>query len=61
MAASARTRVSSSSSTMEAALSSAFQAYGQDAQDFLKPDIKLATELLKFNEYIGRDTPDVKT
>ncbi|KFZ04672.1 hypothetical protein V501_09086 [Pseudogymnoascus sp. VKM F-4519 (FW-2642)] len=37
------------------------KAYGQDAQDFLKPDIKLATELLKFTEYIGRDTPDVKT
>lgn len=35
--------------------------YGLDAQDFLKPDIKLATELLKFKEYIGRDTPDVKT
>ncbi|KFY27968.1 hypothetical protein V493_03184 [Pseudogymnoascus sp. VKM F-4281 (FW-2241)] len=37
------------------------KAYGLDAQDFLKPDIKLATELLKFTEYIGRDTPDVKT
>jgi phosphoglucomutase len=35
--------------------------YDQDAQDFLAPDIKLATELLKFKEYIGRDTPDVKT
>lgn len=37
------------------------KAYGLDAQDFLKPDIKLATELLKFKEYVGRDTPDVKT
>ncbi|KAL5352355.1 hypothetical protein ACLOAV_002302 [Pseudogymnoascus australis] len=35
------------------------KAYGLDAQDFLKPDIKLATELLKFTEYIGRDTPDI--
>lgn len=35
--------------------------YGQDAQDFLKPDIKLATELLKFQEHIGRTEPDVKT
>jgi phosphoglucomutase len=32
-----------------------------DAQDFLKPDIALATELLKFKEYIGRTEPDVKT
>lgn len=37
------------------------KTYGMDAQDFLKPDIKLATELLKFKEYIGRDEPDVKT
>jgi phosphoglucomutase len=37
------------------------KTYGIDAQDFLKPDIKLATELLKFKEYIGRDEPDVKT
>jgi phosphoglucomutase len=35
--------------------------YGMDAQDFLKPDIALATELLKFKEYIGRTEPDVKT
>lgn len=35
--------------------------YEQDAQDYLAPSIKLATELLKFKEYIGRDTPDVKT
>lgn len=36
-------------------------AYGKDAQDFLKPDISLATELLKFQEYVGRTEPDVKT
>jgi len=37
------------------------KTYGQDAQDFLKPDIQLATELLKFQEHIGRTEPDVKT
>jgi phosphoglucomutase len=37
------------------------KTYSQDAQDFLKPDIQLATELLKFQEYIGRTEPDVKT
>ena len=37
------------------------KTYGQDAQDFLKPDIQLATDLLKFQEYIGRTEPDVKT
>lgn len=35
--------------------------YDLDAQDFLKPEIKMATELLKFKEFIGRDEPDVKT
>ena len=35
--------------------------YGQDAQDFLKPDIELSTELLGFQKYIGRTEPDVKT
>lgn len=35
--------------------------YDQDAQDFLKPEIKFATELLKFKEFVGRDEPDVKT
>ncbi|KAL2178633.1 uncharacterized protein P884DRAFT_268626 [Thermothelomyces heterothallicus CBS 202.75] len=35
--------------------------YDMDAQDFLKPEIKMATELLKFKEFIGRDEPDVKT
>jgi phosphoglucomutase len=37
------------------------KAYGTDAQDFLKPDIELATELLKFQQRIGRTEPDVKT
>ncbi len=35
--------------------------YEKDAQDYLAPSIKMATEFLKFKEYIGRDTPDVKT
>ncbi|KAK4105953.1 Phosphoglucomutase, first 3 domain-containing protein [Parathielavia hyrcaniae] len=35
--------------------------YDSDAQDFLAPEIKIATELLKFKEFIGRDEPDVKT
>jgi phosphoglucomutase len=35
--------------------------YDKDAQDFLRPEIKMATELLKFKEFIGRDEPDVKT
>lgn len=35
--------------------------YGMDAQDFLKPDIALATSLLKFKEFVGRTEPDVKT
>ena len=37
------------------------KTYGMDAQDFLKPDIKLAVELLKLQELIGRTEPDVKT
>lgn len=37
------------------------KTYSMDAQDFLKPDIALATELLNFKEYIGRTEPDVKT
>ena len=36
-------------------------AYTMDAQEFLQPEIKMATELLKFKKYIGRDEPDVKT
>lgn len=35
--------------------------YEQDAQDFLKPEIAFATDLLKFKEFVGRDQPDVKT
>lgn len=35
--------------------------YNLDAQDFLKPEIKFATDLLKFKEFVGRDEPDVKT
>ena len=37
------------------------KTYGLDAQDFLKDEIKFATDLLKFKEYVGRDAPDVKT
>ena len=35
--------------------------YSMDAQEFLKPEIRMATELLRFKEHIGRDEPDVKT
>lgn len=35
--------------------------YELDAQEFLAPEIKFATELLKFKEFVGRDEPDVKT
>ncbi|KAK3310326.1 uncharacterized protein B0T15DRAFT_33091 [Chaetomium strumarium] len=35
--------------------------YDMDAQDFLGPEIKMATELLKFKEFVGRDEPDVRT
>ncbi|KAK0633334.1 phosphoglucomutase 2 [Immersiella caudata] len=35
--------------------------YDLDAQEFLAPEIKMATELLKFKEFVGRDEPDVKT
>jgi len=35
--------------------------YEQDAQDFLAPEIKVATGLLKFKEYVGTDEPTVKT
>ena len=37
------------------------KTYGMDAQDFLKHDVELATELLKFQQHIGRTEPDVKT
>ncbi|KAK0656016.1 phosphoglucomutase 2 [Cercophora newfieldiana] len=35
--------------------------YDLDAQEFLAPEIKMATELLEFKEFVGRDEPDVKT
>ncbi|KAK4224588.1 phosphoglucomutase [Podospora fimiseda] len=35
--------------------------YDLDAQEFLKPEIQFATELLKFKEFVNRDEPDVKT
>lgn len=35
--------------------------YSADAQDFLKPEIAFATDLLRFKEFVGRDQPDVKT
>ena len=35
--------------------------YDLDAQDYLKDNVKMATELLKLQEYIGRTEPDVKT
>jgi phosphoglucomutase len=35
--------------------------YDLDAQDYLKDNVKLATDLLKLQEYVGRTEPDVKT
>ncbi|KAK4619803.1 Phosphoglucomutase [Fulvia fulva] len=35
--------------------------YGLDAQDYLKDNVKLATDLLKLQEFVGRTEPDVKT
>ncbi|CAK3912336.1 Phosphoglucomutase [Lecanosticta acicola] len=35
--------------------------YSLDAQDYLKDNVKLATDLLKLQEYVGRTEPDVKT
>jgi phosphoglucomutase len=35
--------------------------YDLDAQDYLKDNVQLATDLLKLQEYIGRTEPDVKT
>ena len=35
--------------------------YALDAQEYLKSNIKLATDTLKLQEYIGRVEPDVKT
>ncbi|KAI9832938.1 MAG: hypothetical protein M1819_003968 [Sarea resinae] len=36
-------------------------SYKLDAQDYLRDNINLATELLKLQEFIGRTQPDVKT
>jgi phosphoglucomutase len=35
--------------------------YSLDAQDYLKDNVKLAVKLLKLQQYIGREEPDVKT
>ncbi|KAF1348672.1 hypothetical protein BDV97DRAFT_354091 [Delphinella strobiligena] len=35
--------------------------YDLDAQEYLKEPVKLATDLLKLQEFIGRTEPDVKT
>ena len=35
--------------------------FGLDAQDYLKDNIRLAVELLKLQEFVGRTEPDVKT
>ncbi|ORY10395.1 hypothetical protein BCR34DRAFT_566820 [Clohesyomyces aquaticus] len=35
--------------------------YSMDAQDYLKNNVELATDLLKLQEFIGRTEPDVKT
>ena len=37
------------------------KTYDMDAQDYLKENVKLATGLLKLQEFIGRTEPDVKT
>ena len=37
------------------------EEFGKDAQDYLKDNIALAVKLLKLQEYIGREEPDVKT
>lgn len=37
------------------------KTYSMDAQDYLKDNVKMAVELLKLQEYIGRTEPDVKT
>lgn len=37
------------------------KTYSMDAQDYLADNVKMAVELLKLQEYIGRTEPDVKT
>lgn len=37
------------------------KTYDMDAQDYLKDNVKMAVELLKLQEFVGRTEPDVKT
>ena len=37
------------------------ETYGTDAQDYLKDNVALATDLLQLQTFIGRTEPDVKT
>ncbi|KXL45533.1 hypothetical protein M433DRAFT_4477 [Acidomyces richmondensis BFW] len=37
------------------------KTYDMDVQEYLKDNVKMATELLKLQEFIGRTEPDVKT
>ncbi|KAH9826475.1 Phosphoglucomutase [Teratosphaeria destructans] len=37
------------------------KTYGMDAQDYLQDNVKMSTDLLKLQEFIGRTEPDVKT
>ncbi|PNS17211.1 Phosphoglucomutase [Sphaceloma murrayae] len=37
------------------------KTFDQDAQDYLKDNVKLATDLLELQQHIGRTQPDVKT
>jgi phosphoglucomutase len=37
------------------------KTYEMDTQDYLKDNVKMATELLQLQEFIGRTEPDVKT
>ncbi|KAK3050879.1 Phosphoglucomutase-2 [Extremus antarcticus] len=37
------------------------KTYEMDAQDYLKDNVKMAVELLKLQEFVGRTEPDVKT
>ncbi|KAK1063685.1 Phosphoglucomutase-2 [Friedmanniomyces endolithicus] len=37
------------------------KTYGMDAQEYLGPNVKMAVELLRLQEFVGRTEPDVKT
>lgn len=37
------------------------KTFAMDAQDYLKDNVKMATDLLRLQEFIGRTEPDVKT